>query len=145
MIWIWFKVPSHSVCRCAVFSSVQGGERPAAVCQSRLNRGATGTEDGTQHLVGLLRRHKPLALLLSPGRPAFFCVCSAHPCLLYWCCSSSKRQQREQPSAGGGVKRAMNDLSSLREPRLCLTLLEEKPRSWWSGPVCVSDSGIQNV
>lgn len=35
-----------------------------------------------------------------------------------------------------------NDLSSLREPRLCLTLLEEEPRSRWSGPLCVSDSGI---
>lgn len=59
------------MCRCTVFPSEQGGERPAAVCQSRLNRGATGTEDGTQHLVGLLRHHKPLAQLLSPGWPAF--------------------------------------------------------------------------
>lgn len=54
----------------------------------------------------------------------------------------SERQQCEQPSAGGGVKRAMNDLSSLGEPRLCLTLLEEKPRSWWSGAVCVSQTQV---
>lgn len=93
-----------------MFSSVQGGERPAAVCQSRLNRGATGTEDGTQHLVGLLRRHKPLALLLSPGRPAFFFSLfspSLSPVLMLFL---SKRQQREQPSAGGAVKRAMSDV-----------------------------------